>query len=270
MVRRSAVGCLQPVPANLVSLPGGMPAASSGWHTRYTVLPSAGPACVQPLIYGTCLKLWLPPTIPTQSGCLVALWITNRERHRRFIDAGGPAVCCACLCLERVLWLSGNSQPECAVCLAGNVRLPAPDLRLASCQLRGRYGCTPPRGTQLSSAAPFLPTSLSLSRAAAGLGPAPRGHLALDENHRPRAAGQPAGEPDGVVTKAGSGSSLLRCCVACGYGMMGSAAAILRKALHLISKQLSPAAGTAAEQLYGCAAHMCVATCWSCLFSYRT
>lgn len=108
--------------------------------------------------------------------------------------------------------VSGNSQPECAGCLAGNVRLPAPNLRLASCQLRGRYGCSPPRGAQLSSAAPFLPASLSRSRAAAGLGPAPPGHLALAENHRPRAAGQPAGELNRVVTRAGSGDSLLRCC----------------------------------------------------------
>lgn len=34
----------------------------------------------------------LPSPGSLQDGCLVALWVTNRERHRRFIDAGASVM----------------------------------------------------------------------------------------------------------------------------------------------------------------------------------
>jgi hypothetical protein len=84
-----------------------------------------------------------------QEGCLVAMWVTNRERHRRFIDAGEPpgglgacqlaaaagwvraeaslpcyaaVLCCAVLgCAEGILSVSGwlVAGPPCIFPLAG-------------------------------------------------------------------------------------------------------------------------------------------------------
>lgn len=144
-----------------------------------------------------------------QSGCLVAMWVTNRERHRRFIDTG-KLDALAVLLHSRWAWQMADAK------------------QLRPCHWIGRpinqlHGCLPPPGPSTGciplhcSLPPPVPatccTAALLSaaagpsnllhcclpvgvpcRAAAGLGPAPPGHLALAEDHRCRAAGQPAGE----------------------------------------------------------------------------
>ena len=88
------------------------------------------------------------------------MWVTNRERHRRFIDAGP-------------LGRAGlGGQLASARWLAAGPSVLHQDSSIVA-ELAPPAAC----------------------RAAVGVGPAPRGHLALAEDHRRRGARRAAGAP---------------------------------------------------------------------------
>lgn len=160
-----------------------------------------------------------------QEGCLVAMWVTNRERHRRFIDAGEPPgglgacqlaaaagwvraeaslpcyaavlcwavlgcalLCCAMLgCAEGILSVSGwrVAGPPCIFPLAGYGKG-----HFSSIVYRLSYHLLPLAHCRFS---PLDSLLYAACRAAPGVEAAPPGHLALAESDRRWAAGGQAG-----------------------------------------------------------------------------
>ena len=108
---------------------------------------------------------------------MVALWVTNRERHRRFIDEGeGLSGCCRAY-RRRVQWRRH----------AVEVVLRSPRLPLAVVE------CFMPRCDAPDDAVSGRCAALPC-RAFAGVGAEPSDHLALAQGYRWWRAGRAPGE----------------------------------------------------------------------------
>ena len=149
--------------------------ASARRSGRYPTLPSRN-------------LLGLPVrALAARQGCLVAMWVTNRERHRRFIDQG--ARCC-------------DGGRDGLLAAGGRSRWHGlgPRRVARGVQAQLRQACSAAWTALASLSLPPSPPSLPCpARAAAGVGPEAPGHLALAEGHRRGPAGQPPGEARPLV-----------------------------------------------------------------------